>query len=65
MISSTHIIYHLNNILQLNVYILVAPQQDQPPEVFYKKSALKNLTKLTGKTCARALFLIKSCNTFL
>ena len=33
--------------------------QKQPPEVFYKKGALKNFAKFTGKHLCQSLFLNK------
>ena len=33
--------------------------QKQPPEVFYKKSALRNFTKFTGKHLCQSLFFNK------
>ena len=46
--------------------ILTGKTHEQPPELFYQKSVLRNFKKFTGKTYARVSFLIKlqtsTCN---
>ena len=40
--------------------IIILYVQKQPPEVFYKKAALRNLTRFTGKHLCQRLFFNKA-----
>ena len=49
-----------SNKIELSEDLMVMWREEQPPEVFCKKGALKNFAKFTGKhNCARATILIK------
>ena len=49
-----------SNKIELSEDLMVMWREEQPPEAFCKKGALKNFAKFTGKhNCARATILIK------
>ena len=48
-----------------NYLAFVNPDQKQPPEVFYKKGVLRNVTKFTGKHLFLSLFFNKVAGTLL
>ena len=53
------LVYFLGFDLIEGTIMCIHYQQKQPPEVFFKKSILKNFAKFTGNTCASVSFLIK------
>ena len=53
------LVYFLGFDLIEGTIICIHYQQKQPPEMFFKKSVLKNFAKFTGNICASVSFLIK------